>query len=67
MDDIGSSIRKQVLAENVEMLRSNGIFPTKDKMDMSMLTPMCHRLVIRIPIKKVFREWEYNLRNVTSL
>ena len=31
MDDIGSSIRKQVLAENVEMLRSNGIFPTKDK------------------------------------
>ena len=31
MDDIGSSIRKQVQMENVEMLRSNGIIPTKSK------------------------------------
>lgn len=29
MDDIGSSLRKQILAANVEMLRMNGIVPTK--------------------------------------
>lgn len=29
MDDIGSSLRSQILAENIEMLRSNGIVPGK--------------------------------------
>ncbi len=29
MDDIGSSLRPQILAENIEMLRSNGIVPGK--------------------------------------
>ena len=31
LDDIGSSIRPKILAENVEMLRSNGIHPSKIK------------------------------------
>ena len=31
LDDIGSSIRSKILAENVEMLRSNGIHPSKIK------------------------------------
>ena len=29
MDDIGSSLRQQILAANVEMLQSNGIVPSK--------------------------------------
>lgn len=29
MDDIGSSMRENILSENVEMLRSNGIVPSK--------------------------------------
>lgn len=29
MDDIGSSMRKNILSENVKMLRSNGIVPSK--------------------------------------
>jgi hypothetical protein len=29
MDDIGCSMRKQILAENVEMLKANGIVPSK--------------------------------------
>lgn len=29
MDDIGSSMRKQILAENVDMLKANGIVPSK--------------------------------------
>lgn len=31
LDDIGASIRPRILAENVEMLRSNGIYPSKIK------------------------------------
>lgn len=31
MDDIGSSIRQQILQENVEMLRANGIHPSPSK------------------------------------
>jgi hypothetical protein len=31
LDDIGTSIRPKILAENVEMLRSNGIHPSKIK------------------------------------
>lgn len=29
MDDIGDSLRKQILSENIEMLRANGIVPSK--------------------------------------
>lgn len=29
MDDIGSSLRDRILAENVELLRTNGIVPSK--------------------------------------
>lgn len=29
MDDIGSTLRKRILAENVELLRANGIVPSK--------------------------------------
>lgn len=29
MDDIGVSLRSQILAENIEMLKSNGIVPGK--------------------------------------
>lgn len=28
MDDIGRSLRDQILSENIEMLRSNGIVPS---------------------------------------
>lgn len=31
MDDIGSSIRQQILKENVEMLRANGVHPSPSK------------------------------------
>ena len=31
MDDIGSSIRQQILKENIEMLRANGIHPSASK------------------------------------
>lgn len=37
MDDIGGSLRKQILMENIEMLRQNGIVPSK----LGGRTPTC--------------------------
>ena len=52
MDDIGSSQREHILAENVELLRSNGIVPSK--LPNGFVPVMSHHLTIRKPEKKAY-------------
>lgn len=55
MDDIGRTIRSQILQENVEMLRANGIHPAKLK-GMSRLMQMSLPWIIPKRKRKVYPE-----------
>ena len=62
MDDIGSSMRSYILAENIKMLRDNGIVP--GKLPNGYVPVMSRPLTIPKPKSRVFPEL---IRDVTAM
>ncbi len=64
MDDIGSSMRSYILAENIKMLRDNGIVPENSRTVMCLWILMSRPLIIPRPKSRVSPEL---IRDVTAI
>ena len=64
MDDIGSSMRSYILAENIKMLRDNGIVPGNSRTVMCPWILMSRPLIIPRPKSRVSPEL---IRDVTAM